>query len=107
MVSDSDFQDEMDGAVSLFVTSQASGASADLGAGTALDDIGGTPGAPSEFTWSLNSDRDEATLTFYNETPAGLTLKSDRLYFADFSVSSNDYVENLSAISFEVAVSGG
>lgn len=106
-VSDSDFQDEMDGSVSLLVTSQASGASADIGVGIALEDIGATPGAPGEFTWELNSDRDEATLTFFNETPAGLTLKSDRMYFADFSVGPNDYVETLSAISFEVGVSGG
>ncbi len=103
-VSDSDFQDEMDGSVGLLVSSSASGSSADIGAGTPLDDIGGTPSAAGEFTWVLNGARDEAILTFFNETPSGLTLKVTNAYTAQFSVASNDYVESVSAISFPVTV---
>ncbi|MEM6991547.1 MAG: hypothetical protein AAF721_13650 [Myxococcota bacterium] len=103
-ISDGDFQDEMEGAVALLVTSAVSGSSAAIGAGTPLDDIGGTPAAAGEFTWELNSARDEATMTFFNETPSGLTLKTTNAYSAQFSVAPNDYVETVSAISFPVMV---
>ena len=103
-VDDDDFQDEMEGAVSVLVSSTLSGSSADIGAGSALDDVGGTPAAPGEFTWELNGARDEATLTFFNETPSGLTLKTTNPYTAQFSVAPNDYVDSVPAISFGVTV---
>lgn len=102
-VSDADFQDEMDGSIGLLVSSVATGSSADIGAGTPLD-AGATPSASGEYSWELNSARDVATLRFFNETPSGLTLKTSNAYSAQFSVSPNDYVETVSAISFAVTV---
>lgn len=103
-VDDGEFQDEMSGAVSVIVASDANQASVDLNVGTALDDAGGTPAAPGEFTWVLDADRTSATLMFYNETPSGLTLTPGNGYSATFSVAPNDFVESVSAISFAVAV---
>lgn len=103
-VTDDDFQDVMDGAVWLVVTSVSSGASVDIGAGTPLSAIGGTPSAAGEFTWHLNAGRDEATLKFFNATPKGLTLSRGTPYEAQFSVMPNDYVEEVKAISFPVTV---
>ena len=102
-VPDDDFQDEMEGSVSLLVSSTLSGSSADIGAGNPLDP-GSSPSAPGDFSWELNADRDQATLTFFNETPSGLTLKTTNPYSATFSVSPNDYVESVPAISFTVTV---
>ena len=98
---DSDFEDEMSGAVSLLVTSNASGASADLMAGTIAS---GSPMAPGEYTWDLNGARDSAQMTFFNETPGGLTLKVGNQYTAQLAVTTNDYVQRVSAISFQVQV---
>ena len=60
-VDDQDFEDEMSGAVSLLVTSNSSGASADLMAGSIAS---GSPMAPGEYTWELNGARD-STMTDY------------------------------------------
>jgi hypothetical protein len=100
-VPDDDFEDEMSGAVSLLVSSNASGASADLMAGTL---VSGPPSGPGEYNWSLNGDRDRATMTFFNQTPAGLTLKPGNTYTAQLAVTTNDYVDRVSAISFQVTV---
>lgn len=103
-VSDADFQDEMDGVVFLTVRSVLSQAAAELGVGGPLSDAGGTPAAPGEYTWQLNGARDTATLTFFNETPSGLTLKSANPYEARLSITDNDYVEALVEIQFDVSV---
>lgn len=100
-ISDDDFQDEMEGAVSLLVTSNSSGASADLMAGSV---VGGSPMAAGEYTWELNDDRDAALMTFFNQTPGGLTLTVGNGYTAQLAVTTNDYVQRVSAISFQVAV---
>jgi hypothetical protein len=103
-VADEDLQDELQGAVSLGVVSNVSGAATDLAAGTLVD---GTPAAPGQWSWQLNDDRDEATLTFFNQTPSGLTLTVGNPYSATLSLSTNDYIERLSAFTMQVTVSGG
>ncbi len=100
-VPDADFEDEMDGAVSLQVRSPRSGATAELIAGTL---VSSNPSAPGEYTWELNADRDEATMTFFNETPGGLTLQPGLSYDVQLSVSTNMYIENVSPISFQAHV---
>ncbi len=103
-VDDLVFQEELEGAVGLFVVSELSGAAADLGAGTVVD---GTPAAAGEYSWTLDEERTEVTLTFFNESPGGLTLNIGQPYSAQLSITANAYVERLSAISFPVAVMGG
>lgn len=100
-VPDSDLQDELDGAVSLVVASPRSGASADLASGTMVD---GDPSKPGEFSWKLNSARNQATLTFFNESSGGLTLDNGSSYTAMFSLSTNDYVSRQSPIAFDVEI---
>lgn len=100
-VPDEDFEDEMDGAVMLQVQSPRSGAQAELLAGTLVD---GDPSAPGEYSWELNEDRDEAMMTFFNQTPGGLTLKPGLNYDVQLTVSTNMYVENVSPIGFQANV---
>lgn len=102
-VPTADLQDELDGAVSLAVVSAQSGATADLTSGTMVD---GEPTAAGEFSWALNDARSEVTLTFYNQTSGGLSLTPGNGYTAQFSVSTNDFVQRVPAVSFDVRVSG-
>jgi hypothetical protein len=103
-VSDDDLEAELDGAVSLGVVSAASGAATDLAAGTL---VSGTPTGPGQWSWQLNGDRDQATLTFYNQTPGGLTLSPGNPYSATLSLTTNAYIERLSAFTMQVTVAGG
>lgn len=100
-VPESDLEDELDGAVSLVVSSPRSGASADLAAGTMVE---GDPSKPGEFSWKLNSGRTQATLTFFNESNGGLTLDNGSTYSAMFSLSTNDYVARQSPVAFDVEI---
>lgn len=102
-VPDADLEAELEAAVSLFVQSDASGSSADLAAGS----IVGSPAGPGEWSWDLNEDRDEATMTFFNESPGGLTLKNGVSYTATMTLTANDYIESVSAFSMAVTVTGG
>jgi hypothetical protein len=101
VVPDGDFETEMSDSASLLVTSNQSGASADLMAGSIVDS---GPSAPGEYSWELNADRDLATMRFFNETPGGLTLTPGLSYTAQLAVTTNDYIERVSAISFPIAV---
>ena len=94
-------EDEMASAVSLVVTSSNSGATADLASGTV---VGGAPIAPGEWNWELNGARDQATMTFYNTSPGGLTLKSAVSYDASLSIATNEYIEEEEAFAFTVSV---
>ncbi|HET6583462.1 MAG TPA: hypothetical protein VFG69_08440 [Nannocystaceae bacterium] len=101
MTSDSALEDEMTDAVSLVVSSVASGTSADLADGTRVD---GTPNAAGEFSWSLDEGRSELTITFFNETSTGLTLKSGSEYRATLAISENDFVAEVAAVSFDIEI---
>jgi hypothetical protein len=96
-------EDELSTAVSLVVTSNSSGATADLAAGILTED---SPSSVGQWNWTLNDDRDEATMTFFNSTVSGLTLKSSVTYDAALSIASNEYVETEDAFSFTVTVVG-
>jgi hypothetical protein len=103
-VADEDFEEELQGAVSLSVVSAASGSSADLTTGTLVSD---SPSGPGEWSWTFNEDRDEATLTFFNESASGLTLKPQNSYSATLTIATNAYVERLPGFAFQVTVTGG
>lgn len=100
-VADAELEAEMQQAVSLFIASEISGAAADLAAGTLVN---GEPGSPGEFSWTLNEDRDLATLTFYNRSPGGLTLTVGRPYRAQLSITRNRFVKSLPTVAFPVTV---
>ena len=98
-----DFEDELDGAVSLVVSEQSTGASVDLASGSM---VSGSPSRPGEWSWDLNSDRDRADLEFYNESEDGAELRSSGDYSAMLSISRNEYIETESAFTFSVDVVG-
>lgn len=98
-----DFEDEIDGAISLVVSNDESGTTVDLTSGTA---VSGSPSDPGEWSWDLNRDRDRGSFEFFNETVDGQALRSSDSYTATLSVSSNDYLERESAFSFVVDVVG-
>jgi hypothetical protein len=103
-VDEDALEEELQGAVSLGVVSAASGAATDLAAGTL---VSGSPAGPGQWSWQLNDDRDEATLTFFNQTPGGLTLTPGNPYSATLSLTTNAYIERLSAFTMQVTVAGG
>ena len=94
-------ESELSAAVNLVVSS-TSGESVTLKSDGKL--VTGTPAAPGEFAWSINGDRDEVTLTFYNEAKAGQSLKAGSSYTASLTVGTNDLVERLGATTFPVTV---
>jgi hypothetical protein len=96
-----EFIDAMDGAVTMRVVSNASGAAADLMVGQAVDV---DPTGPGQFSWSMSSDRTQATFVFYNETEGGMSLSPGATYTVQFSITANDYVERVSSMSFEITV---
>jgi hypothetical protein len=59
---------------------------------------------PGAFDWEIDPTRTAVTLTFVNETPGGLVLVPGNVYTVQVAVTTNDYVERLSAISFTAAV---
>lgn len=94
-------EDELAGAVSLVITSNNSGATADLAAGILIED---SPSSAGEWSWTLNGDRDEATMTFFNASVSGLTLKPSVTYDAALSIATNEYIVDEDAFSFTVTV---
>jgi hypothetical protein len=100
---DDDLENELSGAVSLMVANNATGTIVDLASGTIVP---GSPVAPGQWSWELNGARDNATMTFYNQTTVGQVLFSSNTYTAQLSVSSNGYVESESAFTFPITVTG-
>lgn len=96
--------DALEDAVSLQVRSDVTGTTADLSSGRLIE---GTPEAAGEFSWALNETRDELTLSFFNETTAGTTLKTDRSYTASLQVTSNEYVEDVPSLAISAMVVDG
>lgn len=86
---------------SVLIQSDMTGTSANLTEGTAVE---GTPAAAGEYSWTFNDARDNVTLSFFNLTTSGLTLKADRTYTGTVSVSTNPYLENVDAASFGITV---
>lgn len=100
-VPDADFEDEMDGAVSLVVSNPATGTTVDLAAGEL---VASAPSGAGEFTWAIASDRASATITFYNQTGSGLNLDEGSTYTAQLSIATNDYVQRVTPMTFDVSV---
>jgi hypothetical protein len=92
-------RDALEKSVSLLVRSDETNITAALTKGMAVD---ATPKGPGEFSWKLNAKRKSATITFWNATSDGLTLKSDRTYTVQFTITANDYLETLPSTTFTV-----
>jgi len=99
-VPNDDLEEELSGAVALTVSSPRTQVSFNLMDGVLAD----LPAAPGEYSWVLNAARDQATLTFFNSTTTGFTLKQGLAYDALLSVGPNDYVQQVTQTSFSVAV---
>jgi len=93
-------ESEMSEATSLVVSSVASGSSADISSGELVE---GEPNGPGEFSWELDEERSAMTVTFYNETASGLTLKPGSSYRATLAISENDFVVEVPAMTFDIA----
>ena len=85
--------------VSLLVQSDESKATAKFATGKPVE---GVPAAVSEFSWKLNSKRDKVTITFWNESATGLTLKAGKSYTVQITINTNDYIETLPTAAFTV-----
>lgn len=96
------FEEEVAAAVSVDVHSPRTENIVTLGGDGG--EISPTPISPGQFNWSLNPARDEATLTFYNATTAGLTLKAGFDYNVRLAVGLNDYVQRVGTTTFRVLV---
>lgn len=96
-----ELSDSLDDAASLTVRSDVTGTTANLSDGTWVE---GDPSGPGEFNWELNDSRDMLTFTFYNETTAGTTLKTDRTYTGTMQIATNPYVENVASTAVAVEV---
>lgn len=92
--------EELASAISMAVRSDESGATVNFTNGTF---VGDEPDEPGEFTLTLNAARTQATLTFFNESPNGLTLRTDRTYTVSIAIDGSDYIEDLVSSTFEVA----
>jgi hypothetical protein len=98
---DAELQAELSSAVSLVVTSDETGATADLISGTIVDSV---PAAPGEWAWELDGDRNVATLTFFNAAAGGTALDVSATYGAALSIAFNEYIEEEPLFAFTVAV---
>lgn len=96
-----DLEDELSGAVSLVVTNPETGVTADLATGELVTS---TPSGPGEYTWAVSDDRTTARLTFFNETTRGFAMQSGDNLAAQLSIATNDYIQRVSPMTFDVAV---
>lgn len=91
--------EEIAEALTLLIESDETETTASLMDGTLVD---GAPDEPGEYSCAVNEDRTEATIRFYNESEAGLTVKTDRTYTVMITIDGSDYVEDLDASTFTV-----
>ncbi len=98
---DETLSESLQDAATLTVRSDVTGTTANLMDGEWVEE----PSGPGEYNWSLNDSRDILTFTFYNETTAGTTLKTDRTYTGTMQIATNPYVENVASTAVAVSVS--
>jgi hypothetical protein len=96
-----EIEDVMMEAASLVVSSDESGATANLSDGTPVD---GEPSAPGEFSWELDEERTTLTINFFNETASGMSIDKGAEYTAVLSIAENKFTDELPATSFTVTV---
>lgn len=87
--------------ISLLVSNANSGASADIGQGNLAMSALMNPG---DFSFEVGAGACEVTLRFVNETTSGQSLVPGGEYYAALSISPNQYVESVPAISLPVTV---
>ncbi len=96
-VTDAAFEAELEAACSLVISSNVTGSTLDISVGELIT---GAPSAPGEYAWAINDARDSITMTFWNQSPSGLTLKTDRDYNVAMAIDNNEYIETLAAMQF-------
>lgn len=99
-VKDATLEKELAVSIGLIVSNDLTGTSVSLTTGTLVDD---TPNDVGEFSWVLNDARDEATLTFYNESVVG-SLHASADYTAVMTVADNALIETVPVITFPITV---
>lgn len=87
--------------VALTVSNNSTGVSFSLTEGTLVE---AEPAAANEYTWALNGERTEGTLTFFNQVASGQNLQVAGGYTATFEVLENDLVETVSPTALGVTV---
>jgi len=97
---DDDLQAELASAVSFIVTSNESGATAELSSEMIVES---TPAASGEWSWELDDDRNVATITFFNGA-GGPTLDPSDTYEAALSIATNEYIEAEDWFTFTITV---
>ena len=88
-------------ALSFVVSSPRSGVTATLEDGEL---VAGPPDAPGEWSVDLADDRMSFTVSWYNETRSGLTMKAGEVYDAVFSLDENCCIDSFPATSLEFKV---
>jgi hypothetical protein len=97
---DDELEAEMQGVVSLFVTSTSTGITVDLLSGMIVD----MPEAPGQWAWKLHGDRTAVTMMFFNATVEGLSLSEQGSYEAALSLSFNNYIVEEDSFAFPIIV---
>ncbi len=95
--NDSALEAELRAACALVISSNVTGSTLDISVGSLVES---NPAAPGEYAWSINSDRDIITMTFFNQSPGGLTLKTDRTYNVSMSIDTNRYIATVPNMMF-------
>ena len=103
-VTNSQLEGELQAACAFTLSSDQSGATVDILAGNLVD---GDPASPGDYSYSINDARDTITVSFYNQSPGGLTVKTDRTYTAAMAIEFNDYIEVVENMTFTVTPTGG
>jgi len=91
--------EEIADALTLLIESDETETTASLMDGTLVDDV---PDEPGEYSCTVNEERTQATIRFFNESDAGLTVKTDRTYTVMITIDGSAYVEDLDASTFTV-----
>ena len=87
--------------ISVIVVNHNNGSSADIGGGSLVTTALMNPG---EFSFEIGAAACEVTLRFVNETSSGQSLVPGGEYGAILSISPNDFVESVPAMSLPVTV---
>lgn len=86
-------------ALTLIVSSPRSGVSVSLAEG---EMVAGPPSGPGEFSVDLSDDRMEITVSWFNETKGGLTMKAGEEYDVVYALDDNCCVDSFEDVSMKL-----
>ena len=99
--SDDELKTALETSVSVIVKSPRSDISISLDQGLPVT---GAPEQPGELSWALSEDRRTATLSFFNTTAEGLSLRRGAIYDVALTVSENEFISPIETSSFSVLI---